>query len=146
MNFILLQIASQAEVPSVTSQWEFWAALVVQVIALVGIIWRSSIYLGSKLTEISGKIKTAENEIQTLHERQKKMDERVDRIENDFNHRFTEYKDFVRDLIDKVFKELSIKLDNQGACTSKKLGNIEKSLAYLKGRNKIGEHEEDENS
>ena len=142
LSFILLQVTGQVEVPSVTSQWEFWAAVAVQIIAIVGIIWRSSIYIGNKLTEITGHMDSSDKEIKTLHDQQKKMEERVDKIENDFNHRFTEYKDFVRDLIDRVFKDLSQKLDSQTTCTNKKLGNIEKSLAYLKGKNSMKEDED----
>jgi len=136
-----LQIVAQ-ETENFTKQWEFWLAVGIQLIALIGVIWRATLFMEKRLSEIHGRLKVTEDELRAIDQKTRRMEERVDRIEEQFNHRFTEYKDFVRDLIDARMNDILKKLENHTTCTTKHLGSIEKSLAYLKGRQKVGFDEE----
>jgi biopolymer transport protein ExbB/TolQ len=116
---------------------EFWLAIFVEITALIIIVWRASIAINKKITQISENLTASQKEIGKVQAKQEKMEERIDKIETDFNHRFTEYKDFVRDLIETKMEALSKKLENSTTCTSKKLTQIEKTLAFIKGAQKI---------
>jgi len=124
-----------------------WIQLIIglglQISGLIVVLWQFSIRTNRRAAEHDatwrGRLDAHDEKFKSTEKIMEEVQHKVDKLEEQFNHRFTDYKNEVIDLIkelksdkDKAFS----KFDNQLTCINKKVQAIGLDLAFLKGERK----------
>lgn len=129
-----------------TANWITFGSILLQIVGLIIVLWQFSIRQNRKASERDAtwkaRLDAHDEKFKASEKVMEEVKTHIEQLEQQFNHRFTDYKNEVISLIKELKedrKDSFTKIDNQFTCLTKKLTTISLDMAFLKGeRHKEG--------